>query len=350
MSTDKAALLAAKMEVVQATLEAQFEKLVTGEEWLKLLHNSCRFPGRSMNNNLLIMAAHMEAFAAGRVDTPMPSYVRGYRAWQELGRQVVKGQHGYPVIQPVTSRRVKDTDGNYVPLPRGAKPGPEDDVKQAVVGWKVGYVFDISQTAGEPVDIPVYPAPIPGQVPEGLKTTLEAWVAKEGYSLTYKVDTFDIGGALGRTNYVTKEVAIADHLKPADAIFTLAHELGHIRMGHQHSSDTRSVKEVEAESFAALVCLTSGLEVSSAALPYIATWTKDAENPVETMQKVAENVRTKALPVIEDIQEFQAKIAPSSKEGPSLATVVQLRATTMPPPVAVAGIPAGLSAGPVMSM
>lgn len=69
-----------------------------------MLRFAAWFRSRSFNNVLLIWEQHAANFEAGRVPEPFPTYVAGYRQWQQLGRQVEKGQPGYQIFAPVTGR------------------------------------------------------------------------------------------------------------------------------------------------------------------------------------------------------------------------------------------------------
>ena len=92
----------AKLDELHARLTGAVETLVSGEDWARALEFAARFRSRSFNNTLLIWVQHEAAFEAGKVPTPMPSHVAGYRQWQQLGRQVQKGQQGYMIFAPVT--------------------------------------------------------------------------------------------------------------------------------------------------------------------------------------------------------------------------------------------------------
>src|SRR5438034_3317719 len=70
---------------------------------------------------------------------PDATQVAGYKAWQKLGRQVRKGEHGIRILAPC---RVKAAETNAA--------GGERDVYR-VVGFRSVAVFDVAQTDGEPL-------------------------------------------------------------------------------------------------------------------------------------------------------------------------------------------------------
>lgn len=117
----------AKLDELHGKLTDAVEQLVSGEDWAKALSFAARFRSRSFNNVLLIWAQHGAAFEAGHVPDPVPSYVAGYKQWQQLGRQVEKGQTGYQILAPVTGRFASATPADsesWRRLNRGEKPKP----------------------------------------------------------------------------------------------------------------------------------------------------------------------------------------------------------------------------------
>lgn len=70
------------------TLTSAVERLVTGDDWAQALRFAAGFRSRSFNNTLLIWVQYQAAFEQGRVPEPFPTYVAGYKQWQQLGRQV----------------------------------------------------------------------------------------------------------------------------------------------------------------------------------------------------------------------------------------------------------------------
>ena len=96
MATDEdaRAVRDAKLDALHEKLTDAVSQLTSGEDWRQALEFAARFRSRSFNNTLLIWVQHGAAFEAGKVPTPMPSYVAGYRQWQQLG----------PTHGPVRSR------------------------------------------------------------------------------------------------------------------------------------------------------------------------------------------------------------------------------------------------------
>jgi hypothetical protein len=307
----------AKLEALQQQLSDSVAALVTGEDWKRALTFAAQFRSRSFNNTMLIYAQHYSAFQEGRVPEPTPTYVAGFHQWLSLGRNVLKGQHGYGILAPVTARfaSANPSDaGSWRRLPRGEKPGSGESVRSKVVGVKPVHVWDVSQTAGDPVPEVPRPSPLHGQAPAGLWDGLADQITALGFELRLVSSAAAIGGANGLTDFLAREVSLRVDMDDAAQVKTLAHELGHILLHSPRenviSTDVaadatlhRGVAEVEAESIALMVGAAHGLDTSSYTVPYVSTWAASVpgKTPVEVVQATAERVRTTALGVLEKL-------------------------------------------------
>ncbi len=113
-------------------LRAGIEQLTSSEQWTRWLDVQRRFHHYSCGNCLLISQQRPDA-----------SQVAGNRRWQQLGRQVRKGEKGIAILAPVGNRlrrTVEDEDGVE-----------SEDVLRAVRAFRTAFVFDIAQTDGEPL-------------------------------------------------------------------------------------------------------------------------------------------------------------------------------------------------------
>jgi uncharacterized protein DUF955 len=81
-------------------------------------------------------------------------------------------------------------------------------------------------------------------------------------------------GADGTTNFATRTVTVASQLSPAQAVKTLAHDLGHCLLhdGTEYAAGCRGRAEVEAESVAYSVCQAAGLTAAAYSFGYVAGW------------------------------------------------------------------------------
>ncbi|MBX3099508.1 MAG: ImmA/IrrE family metallo-endopeptidase [Salinibacterium sp.] len=278
--------------------------LTTGADWQRAAVFAAKFRSRSFGNSLLIWVQHQAAFAEGRVPEPEPTFVAGFKQWQQLGRNVLKGQSGHVILAPVTARFAQlPSGGQPRRLARGEQPRPGEVVRSGMVSGKAVHVWDVSQTDGAP--IPVHPAPVllSGHAPAGLWAGLAGRVAAAGYTLTDAESAAAIGGANGVTNFTARTVQVRADMQDAARVKTLAHELGHVLL-HDPQEDAgpphRGIGEVEAETVALMLCATYGLSTEDYSVPYVASWASrvDGVEPADLVRTLGEKVRRTVLDLL----------------------------------------------------
>ena len=131
-----------------------------------------RFPRYSFRNVMLIATQRPDA-----------TQVAGFNTWKALGRFVKKGEKGIVIIAPMRFRRDN-------PEPPAAVEGVVPDCGMR---FKAVYVFDVSQTDGEPLGDISQVTGDPGRSIEQLK----AAIAARGITLEYSAET---GTAEGRSS------------------------------------------------------------------------------------------------------------------------------------------------------
>lgn len=307
----------ARLEALQEQLSESVAALMTGEDWKRALTFAAQFRGRSFGNSMLIAAQHFAAYNEGRVPEPTPTYVAGFHQWRSLGRSVAKGQHGYGILAPVTGRFASfalDDPNSWRRLARNEKPMAGEHVRTRMIGVKPTYVWDVSQTTGDPVPELPRPVLLQGQAPAGLWDGLADQITARGFELRLVSSAASIGGANGLTDFLAREVSIRVDMEYAAQVKTLAHELGHVML-HAPREDVlstdaaadatlhRGVAEVEAESVALMVGAAHGLDTSTYTVPYVSTWAASVpgKSPVEVVQSTAERVRSTALGILDQL-------------------------------------------------
>lgn len=239
------------------------------DSWQRWLTVAAKLHRYSFNNVLLLT-----------LQNPEVSLVAGYRAWQAMGHQVRRGEKALKVLGPVT-RKVEVVD-KITGQPIRDDHGQIKTVRQ-MVGVIPVSVFDASQ-----VDPPLPEPPtlqlLEGEAPAGLWEALAGIVTSEGYTLTRG----DCGGANGWTNYSTREVRVRADVDDAQAVKTLAHELGHVLLPPEPGEGglCRGLREVEAESVAYMVTQAHGLDSGQYTFSYVAGWAAQAatvDTPIETI-------------------------------------------------------------------
>lgn len=284
-----------KLTALHETLRTQVDQLVHGRPWQEWLAFASRFHTYSFRNLLLILAQKPEA-----------TLVAGYTTWQKLGRQVRKGETGIQIYAPVTARRGSTDshepdpqDSDTAEGPRADPPTPDTQkANRGITGVKVAHVFDVTQTDGDPVPQQPLPDLLAGQAPDGLWDALAHLAEARGYT----VQRGECDGANGRTYFDTKTVRVRADVDDAQAVKTLAHELGHVLL-HDHGVATlvcRGVVEVEAESVAFLVAAHHGLDTAGYTFPYVATWAeRTGEDPAKVVHATGQRVIAAAHHILE---------------------------------------------------
>ncbi|MGO1755995.1 MAG: ArdC-like ssDNA-binding domain-containing protein, partial [Brevibacterium aurantiacum] len=241
----------AKLDALHEKLTGAVESLVSGEDWKQALTFATRFRARSFNNTLLIFVQHQAAFEAGRVPEPVPSYVAGFKQWQALGRQVEKGQSGYMILAPVTGRFASFTPKvaeSWRRLGRFEKAKPGEAVRSRLVGVRPAYVWDVSQTAGDPIPAPPSPRLLEGEAPDGLWDGIARLVEAEEFTVLRVPHEGMIHGANGLTDFGARTVAVRENMPEAAQVKTLVHELAHVLLHGPDNPDAtghRGIGEVE---------------------------------------------------------------------------------------------------------
>jgi len=257
MSTDR-------IEMLHKELENGVAALIDSAAWQEWLITAARFRTYSFNNQMLIS-----------IQCPNATHVAGYRKWQEMGRQVRKGEKSIGILAPNT-RKVKD-----------AITGNEE---RRVIGFRAASVFDISQTEGEPLPVEPRPVLLEGNAPDGLWNAIAAQIADNGFTL----ERGNTGNANGYTRPDTKIVRVSDSLSDAAATKTLIHELAHSLLHCHEEYDYaahRGIAEVQAESIAFIVAGAFGMDSGVYTMPYVAGWGKDAKVIADTATIVLKTSR-----------------------------------------------------------
>ena len=313
-----------KLAELHARLADEVAALQTGQDWQRWLAAAARFHEYSFQNTLLIVSQRPDATS-----------VAGYETWKALGRQVNRGEKGIAILAPVLRRRADPAETRPDPTVESPEP-PEPDGGRAagrvLAGFRVTYVWDVSQTTGPPLAEPPTPQALQGRAPDGLWDAMAGLVTGTGFTL----DRGPAGGANGITDFGARTVRVRADVDDAHAVKTLAHELGHVRL---HAPDgvreaaalsgglpCRGLIEVEAESVAYLVTGTHGMDTGGYTFPYVLGWASDVPGhaPEDVVRITGERVLSAARWILS-----ATETAVPTTEAPRPARVRE-RATTTP--------------------
>lgn len=283
-----------KVKEITDQLEQGIQDLFESEKYMSWLRTMSKFHDYSLNNTLLI------AF-----QRPDATLVAGYTAWQkQFGRQVQKGEKAIKIlapapykekvemekIDPITRTPILDADGK-----------PVREVQEVTrPAFKVVSVFDVSQTEGR--EIPSLGVDeLSGDVRE-YEMFFEA--LKRSCPVPMEFENIE-GSAKGYYHQIEQRIAIREGMSQVQTIKTAIHEMAHQRLHAVDPLDekseiinqTRSSKEVEAESVAYTVCQHYGIETSDYSFAYVAGWSHGKETPelkasLNTIRKTANEMIT----------------------------------------------------------
>ncbi|MDK7742896.1 ArdC-like ssDNA-binding domain-containing protein [Helcobacillus massiliensis] len=294
---------AQKVEQLSNDMADRVQSLATGEDAVALVSFVARFRSRSPNNAALIYSQYLGRRERGE-SVEEPSLLAGYKQFQEMGRQVRRGEKGYQILAPVTARfasATPDDPSSWRRLNYRERPAAGEKIEQRMVGVKPASVFDISQTEGP--DLPSLPTWSPntqGVVPDGLMDALRAEIEREGFSLTITDGPLP-SGAEGLTRYKDQEVTINGARGEAETVATALHELGHVKMHHPKIEGARALprgqREFEAETYAHVLAKLHGLDTTESSTAYAGGWVlgttgADQETTAELSAQVVTRVAT----------------------------------------------------------
>jgi antirestriction protein ArdC len=252
-------------QIASNAIEQLRQSLTTGhserlEEYLAAM---ARFRRYSWHNVMLIAS-----------QKPNATHVAGFQAWHKLGRFVKKGEKGILILAPII-RKKPENNGETEP-----------DESSTAVGFRAAYVFDVTQTDGQPL-------PEIGGVngdPREHRERLLKFVAEQSIALEY---SDEIAPARGTSS--SGKITLLPGQSPAEEFATLAHEVAH-EMMHRYerrASTSKRIRETEAEAVAFVVCSAIGLETGSAAQDYIGLYGGDAKllsDSLESVQRTATQI------------------------------------------------------------
>lgn len=250
-------------------LEDAVAAIQDSESFRSWLDVSSRFHHYSLGNQILI------AF-----QRPDATHVAGFHAWLKLGRHVRKGEKGIAIMVPHVRKVRNDQDVD----------------ERRVTGFGTGYIFDVSQTEGEPLpelDVPV----LEGDEGRELWDGLSRFALNQDVSVSVVAPEQLPPDTMGYYTPATKRIVVGDYAQ-RQKTKTLAHELGH----HVARLDNRAENECLAEGIAYAVCAHFGVDTGERSFPYIASWAKDKA----TLQSVLSTIHTASSTIIDGISGLQS--------------------------------------------
>lgn len=294
-------------------------------EWVTFIEQVAAFGGRYslVNQWLLTMQAEER-----RID---PQYFLPYgkkdgsTGWRLHKRQVRKGETSFKIWAPVTRRPTEEQVTEWEAAGRAVRRDPDGRPSVQLVGFRLASTFELSQTDGEPFDVPTVerlrrhragsasvPHLLTGDDPTDAFTDVVELINAAGY-------TFELAAPasryLRRANGVTVSgdvmlVQVRNDMSTAQRLKTTLHELAHIRCDHpavvrRGANLHRGRLETEAESVAHIVCQALGVDTAAYSDAYVMGW---ADGDMDLVRRCADTVLRVARQILIDLTPATADI------------------------------------------
>ena len=239
-----------KIDTVLRQLKDGVEGIQDSSRFRLFLTTMSKFHDYSIGNLILIT-----------LQRPDATRVTGFVTWKKLDRWVRKGEKGIAILAPMIPSKKKKEE-------KEEEEGPED----RPMYFKVVYVFDISQTEGEP--LPEFDVPaLTGEANEELFAKALGLAKARGLEVSFESrpgSPPELKGWFKAPNqiWVRPEEPRAQQLK------TLLHEEGHYFSEGVFGIPRRDAETI-AESAAYAIGAHYGFDSGVRSFPYVALWAQD---------------------------------------------------------------------------
>ncbi|MBZ5489851.1 MAG: ssDNA-binding domain-containing protein [Acidobacteriia bacterium] len=241
-------------QLAQASVNSLAEAIQSGrsEALFTYLQTMAKFPTYSARNVLLIAAQR-----------PTATHLEGMRSWNDLGRSVRPGEKGIRIFAPMlgvkpaiqNGSQAEENSKKAVRAKKTAATPPKETTQQSetqLLGFRGVYVFDVSQTGGEP--LPDSRQPV--DVAEKLEK-LSAFAHAQGMTIEYADWIRPSKGSSYRG-----KIRLLPDMPPAEGLPVLLREVASqlLYTIRRRTFVTRALHQQEATAAAFVVCEALGLE------------------------------------------------------------------------------------------
>ena len=253
-------------------LVERIEQVKNSEEFKEVLKSFSKFHNYSYQNTILI-----------QMQKPDASYVAGYKQWKEkFDRYVKKGENGIAILAPFTYKKEEikiktvEIDGELI----------EKEVEETVskTYFRPVYVFDISQTEGEP--LPTINTSLENERSDLLKPLKEFSTTQD-----IEVETRPLSNSL-RGYSEGGKIVLDKNTNDTDRAGILVHELAHelLHNKEERMKLSKEIKELEAEATSFVVLNHYDIETKSD--KYLALYKKsyDLEKSLARIKRISSKI------------------------------------------------------------
>ena len=275
-------------------LEASVREFMSGNKYKDFLTKMSQFHNYSLNNQLLIS-----------LQRPDATLCASFTKWKDMERMVKKGEKGIKIICPTPYKKqkieeVKDPKTGKTELLEDGSP-KKQIVEHTYINYKIGYIFDISQTDGKP--LPTLSTPLEGNLDNTQKELKNALMQISPVPVSFLPIK---GDANGYYHLQDKEIVVDSNISERQSLKTLIHEISHALLHDKEivpdAPTDSNTREVQAESIAYVVSQYFGMDTSEYSFGYISGWSSDKN--VQELKSSLEIIRNTSNDIINQIEQI----------------------------------------------
>jgi len=270
-------------------LKEGIQSVLDSKDWSGFLSAIRSIHDYSFNNRMLIMMGQVKR------GWNLSPFVAGKTKWStQFNRRLKSSEYASPIwiLAPVL---IDKSDENGNPIRR-----PDGTTEKIPIRFRGVRVYDHRQTDGDPLpepDTQQMMAQLNGDVSEHVLSGMINVAKARSVTVETSVSKDEMGGAHGRCWFQNQgrasKIEILAGLNLATEVSVLAHELGHAILHNRdeyQEHDSSSIKELEAESVAYLVCSHYGVDLGSRSFQYIVHHNTASDDVVADLLKSGDRI------------------------------------------------------------
>lgn len=267
-------------------LKEGMKNYLDSEQFRSFLDTMSKFHNYSLNNIHLL-----------KMQNPNVSHVASFNKWKtDFERTVKKGSKALKIWVPYQVKTKISANQNELSFSPSENEMEEKEV--TVTRFKLGNVFDVSQTEGK--ELPKAINELTGSVKDYEDLYRAAKAVSMDNRVSINFEEIKREGANGYYSPNENRIVISKGLKGQEHILkTIFHEMAHSDLHRgtnaQYGDDQYRKQELQAESVAYVVANHFGFDTSSYSFGYLAIWAKDKngfEDMVEQLQIVQKEAKS----------------------------------------------------------
>ena len=274
-------------------LKEGMKNYLDSEQFRSFLDTMSKFHNYSLNNIHLL-----------KMQNPNVSRVASFNKWKtDFERTVKKGSKALKIWVPYQVKTKISANQNELSFSPSETEMEEKEV--TVTRFKLGNVFDVSQTEGK--ELPKAINELTGSVKDYEDLYRAAKAVSMDNQVSINFEEIKREGANGYYSPNENRIVISKGLKGQEHILkTIFHEMAHSDLHRgtnaQYGDDQYRKQELQAESVAYVVANHFGFDTSSYSFGYLAIWAKD-KNGFEDMVEQLQIVQKEAKSLIDRMDE-----------------------------------------------